>query len=168
MNCDEFQKQVYLYHDMTSTERSLLSEHIAQCNTCSKLLDHVLTAKALISKAREFRPEVKNPERMTAHIMNVIEAQQKSYLDEILLYLDSYFVRYAISLVSLFLIGFFIYEQNTVRTVPIRKLSLQPVNGIKLDMKDFLDTYRSRREARSELKNSRYTYYKTQNTKVKL
>jgi len=167
MNCNEFQKRVYLYREMTSTERSLLSDHFAQCSACSKLMDQVVTANALISKARAFNPEVKNPERMTQQIMNAINVQQRSPLDKILLYFDNYFVRYSISLVSLSLICFFIYEQNGVSTPPIKTLSSQPLNGIKLDMKNFLDTYRKRRESRSEL-NSRYTYYKTQNTEDKL
>jgi hypothetical protein len=167
MKCNEFQKQMYRYHEMTSTERSLLSDHVAQCRDCSKLMDQVVTANSLVSKARGFKPEVKNPERMTQQIMNAISLQQKSPLDKLLVYFDNYFVRYSISLVSLFLIGFFIYEQNTVSTLPIKTLSSQPLSGTRLDMKDFLDTYRKRREDKSESNNSRYTYYKSQTTKAK-
>jgi hypothetical protein len=171
MKCSEFQKQIYLYPEMTMDEKSLLDKHIALCEDCNKLMERFSHTDLLIQKARSFKPEVKNPEWVTQRVMIAIEKNKKAnVLDGVIMLIDNYFVRFAVSLVSLFLVSFFIYEQQSINVHRNRERSSQLLKqGIKLDMKAFSVTYRKRKENKTaESSNSRYAFYKSQRAEIKL
>jgi len=171
MSCKEFQQQVYLYRELTPSEKKVLDKHLSMCDACNKLMDQISRVNSLMQQENLFKPEVKNPHLLTERIMRAITTQQESnVLDDVIAYLHSYLVRSAVSLVSIVLVSFFVYEQQLTGIQTNEKASPQPISrGTRLDMKDFLDTYWKRREKRqAEPSNSRYAYYKSQKAEIKL
>jgi hypothetical protein len=166
MNCSGFGKSIYLYEELTPSQRRDLDEHSTTCMACSKLAKEVFQSRTLIKKISVQRPQVQNTGQLTQRIMDAIEKEKRvSWLDRIVSYLDSYFVRYAFSVVSLFLISWFVYEQQySEYKLPIVKTeAIEIKQGTVLDMNAFSNTYlklRESKEARSSF--SGYAYYKSE------
>jgi hypothetical protein len=84
--------------------------------------------------------------------------------------MDNLFVRYAISAVSVFLISFFVYEQQAVDFSPTmnRPYHSEIDNGAVLDYSKFRNTYVRRRDNKSTaVLSSRYSYYKSERIEKK-
>jgi hypothetical protein len=161
MKCQEFQKQIYRYRELTSTERDSLHLHHDQCETCRTLMNQFHHTNGLINKAKLYTPQAANSAVLTERIMNAIEANQKrSIIDQLKSHIESQFIRYAISLVSLCLISFFLYEQQAGRQISAGSRSQTLSSGVQLDLNDFFDAYRARRTNKSKGEDSRYVYYK--------
>lgn len=166
MNCSGFEENIYLYEELTPSQRKDLDDHSTTCMACKKLADEVFQSRVLIKKISAQRPEAHNTRQLTQRIMNAIEKEKRvPWLDGIASYLDSYFVRYAFSAVSLFLISLFVYEQQYSEYKPpiVKTEAIEIEQGTVLDMNTFSNTYlkwRESKEARSSV--SRYAYYKSE------
>lgn len=164
MNCSDFEKRIYLYRELTPIEKKLTDEHITQCESCSELATQVSQEQALIRKFSGKDFEVNDPQLLTIRIMNSIEKKEQrvGWIDGIVTFLDSLFVRYAFGAASLLLVIFFLYEQagiDRINPAPeIAKTEIKP--GPALDMNLFLDTYRKHRVNKEPAPISRYAYYK--------
>jgi hypothetical protein len=171
MRCREFEKRIYIYEELTNAERKLVDNHLHQCEACSKLLEQISNSQTVIKNARLHQPEVQNSHRLTQRIMNAIDQEKEiSFLEVWVTYLDSLFFRYAISALSIFLLSFFIYEQQAIdKPSAMVKISKTEIHGAILDMSKFHSTYNKRRENRPlEPLSSRYTYYKFEQLEKKL
>lgn len=171
MRCREFEKRIYLYEELTTEERKVVDHHINQCAACRELIEQISNSRAIIKKVKLHQPEAQNSNRLTQRIMNAIDQEkEKSLLEVWVTYLDSLFFRYATSALSVFLISFFIYEQQAIDpSSEVGKISKTEIQGAVLDMSKFHSTYTRRRESRPlEPLSSRYTYYKFERLEKKL
>lgn len=166
MKCSEVEKRIYLYRELNEAQRKQADEHIAQCASCRSLATQAFHHQELIKNIRPIKAVVNNPEWLTRQIMNVVERKEKrvSFFDDIVTLLDSLFVRYAFSLASLLLIGFFVVEQQRPDyTPPVAQINMEQQQGTVLNMNTVSNTYlkqRESKEARTSI--SGYAYYKSE------
>ncbi len=164
MKCNEFEERIYLYEELTDSEKALIDKHRNDCEACNKLAAQVIQSLVLIRKASLLKAEVKNPHQLTQQIMNSIAKEKGvSVLDQLASYLDNLFMRYAFGVASLLLVSFFLYEQQTVdRVDSITKITNIEVKPCAvLDMNVFLNHYRKQRVKKDPVPISKYAYYKS-------
>jgi predicted anti-sigma-YlaC factor YlaD len=166
MNCRRLEEKIYQYTELTPSERKDLEEHLNQCEACSKLARQVFYSRALIKMAASHRPEVTNPHLLTQRIIHSIDKKKSRSIPALLTdYLDSIFIRYAITVVSVFLISFFVYEQQAedLSTSIRSTMKSESGTGAVLDYGQFRNTYVKRRDNKSSsVGSSRYSYYKSE------
>lgn len=132
MKCSDFEQKIYLYSELSETERTQLGAHVQECAACKELFEFVLSTQVLIEKASVTKPESVNHSRLTGNIMQAIADQQKQSSP----WLNSLFVRYAMVTASLILIVWFIQEQQRPTEPPqqhlatVVKLTSQPIGKI--------------------------------------
>lgn len=164
MKCKEFEERIYLYEELTDSEKALIDKHRNDCEACNKVADQVIQLGKLIKRAGLLKAEVKNPHQLTQQIMNSIAKQKGvSVLDQLASYLDNLFVRYAFGVASLLLVSFFLYEQQMVdRVDSITKIvNTEAKRGAVLDMNVFLNHYRNQRVKKDLVPISKYAYFKS-------
>lgn len=166
MNCNRMKEKIYLYNELTSSERKALDEHLNQCDECSTLARQLVYSQRLIKEATRHKPEMTNPNLLTQRIMMAIETEKSRPLFAFIIdYLDSLFLRYAISAVSVFLISFFVYEQRAddFSSSVSRTARSDIRKGAVLDYGNFRNMYVRQKENRSTaMVSSRYSYYKSE------
>jgi hypothetical protein len=171
MNCREFEKSIYLYKELTSPERERMDEHVSHCAVCSQLVDQIIHSQVLIKKVSLHKPEPGSPHQLAQRIMNSVEEEKSTSLLNVLAALvDRFFIRFAIGAVSIFLISFFIYEQQLPsNSTPTFKIRSDFQHGTVLDMGKFMKTYAQQREnKRTEPLTLKYTDYKAERVEKKL
>ncbi len=164
MKCKEFEERIYLYEELTDSEKALIDEHRSLCEACNKLADQVIQSGMLIKRASLLKAEVKNPHQLTQRIINSIAKEKEvSMVDQLAIYLDNLFVRYAFGVASLLLVTFFLVEQQSNdRVDSITKITNTEVKpGPVLDMSVFLNHYRKQRVKKDPVPISKYAYYKS-------
>lgn len=164
MKCKEFEARIYLYEELTDSEKALIDKHRNDCEACNKLAGQVMQAGMLIKTAGLLKAEVKNPHQLTQRIMNSIAKEKEmSVLIQLVSYLDNFFIRYAFGVASLLLVLFFLYEQQSIdRVDSVTKITNTEVNpGTVLDMNVFLNHYRKQRVKKDPVPISKYAYYKS-------
>ncbi len=164
MNCSEFEKRIYLYRELTVTEREITDQHIAHCESCSALAAQVFQQQEMVRMVSSVKSTVKDPEWLTQRIMNSVERKEKriSRSDGIATFLDSLFVRYAFSALSILLIAFFYVEQQSADQVqPIAKIEIK--EGTVLNTSSFFKSHlNSRQKKETTLSISRYSYNRSE------
>lgn len=167
MKCSEFEDRIYLYEELTASEKTLLDSHRNDCTACSQVADQFIQSQALIRKASAVKVDVKDSHQLTLRIMNSIVAEsQVNVMDKLTFYLDTFFVRFTFSTVSLLLVVFFLYELPTIDRVDSNnQVTRAKINsGPVLDMKLFLNTYHKQRTSKEPFPISKYAYYKSVKT----
>lgn len=161
MKCNEIEKSIYLYKELSPPERNILDAHLAQCPSCRALADQVIESRSTVNQVRRIMPEIENPERVTQRIMRTIGAQSKIGLwSQITAYVDTVFVRYAFSFASLVLILFFVSEQSVdsqLNNVIDKKIEITQASI--LNTRAISNNYLMKRKSNGQA-FSRYTYYK--------
>ncbi|MBK5277658.1 MAG: hypothetical protein JJE09_02225 [Bacteroidia bacterium] len=165
MNRCEFEKRIYLYRELTSVEKEITDVHIAQCQSCSELATRVFQEQNLISNIGSSKFSVKNSQQLTQRIMNSIERAEKSTsgFNGLITFLDSLFVRYAFSALSILLITFFYMEQQHEghKAQTINKIEVN--HGSILNTSSFLKAHQKRREDKEKtISASRYSYNRSE------
>ncbi len=164
MKCREFEKRIYLYSELTASERKITDDHISQCQSCNALAAQVFKQSQWIRKTSAIQVEAKYPQRLTQRIMNSIEGNGERVrpLGVIISFLDNLFVRYAFSSISIFLVVFFFLEQQegnqakTLSNIEIKK-------GTILNTSAFLKSHLKTRQDKAErMSISKYSYYKSE------
>ena len=113
MSCKKSERDIYLYNELNSKEKRNIDQHLQQCDACRKLLQEVQTQLSALHEIAPAKAQLKNPDRLTRHIMQAIESEQKSKWTNLFASLfDNAVPRYALGAVSVFLIVFFITEQS--------------------------------------------------------
>jgi predicted anti-sigma-YlaC factor YlaD len=165
MNCSRFEESIWLYDELTPSQRKDMDEHSINCKTCRKLAEGFFQSRALLKKVSTQKPAVQNAPHLTQRIMNAIEKEKRmTWLDELVSCLDSYFLRYAFSAVSLFLISFFVFEQAAEYTPPMVSINTLAIKqGPVLDMNTISNTYLTWRENKESRRSiSGYAFYKSE------
>jgi predicted anti-sigma-YlaC factor YlaD len=164
MNCSEVERRIYLYRELNETERKQADEHIAQCESCRALSTRVFLHQELIRKISPVKPRVKDPEWLTQRIMNSVERKETrtSYMDAAASFLNSLFVRYAFSALSIALMAFFFVEQQPGdQTKTVAKVEI--TQGTILNTSSFMRSHINNRKKREQtLSISRYTYQRSE------
>ncbi len=162
MNCSEFEKRIYLYRELSATERKITDEHVAQCELCNAIASRVLQQEEMINKARSVKPMIKNPEWLTQSIMNSVEGKEKpvSLFNGMTSFLDHLFVRYAFSALSILLVAWFYTEQQNANPAqPVAKVEIK--QGPILNTSAFLKTHlMNRQKSETTISISRYSYHR--------
>lgn len=165
MNCSRMEEKIYLYAELTSSEKRIVDEHLTKCVACSKLAQQVIHLQKVIENAASHKPELRNPQPLTQRIMNAIEKEESLSLFSVLTdYLDHLFVRYAIGAVAVFLISFFIYEQQVAdfSSSINRSSKLEISKGAVLDYGKFRNMYIKQRDNKPTVTlSTRYSYLKS-------
>lgn len=164
MNCSESEKRIYLYRELSATERRITDAHIAQCELCTALASRVVQQQEMITKARSVKPMLNNPDRLTQSIMNSVERKEKpmSLINGMTSLLDHLFVRYAFSALSILLVALFYIEQRKANPAqPIAKVEIK--QGPTLNTSAFLKTHLiSRQKRETTISISRYPYHRSE------
>lgn len=160
MNCSEFEKRIYLYRELTAKEKEITDKHIAQCESCSALAAQVFQHQELLREINAVKPTIKEPDRLTQRIMNAVKVKDRStnHIDAVVSFLNSLFVRYAFSTLSVLLIAFFFAEQQAGdQTKAVIKTEI--TQGVTLNSSSFLRShFETRQKKEQALSISRYTY----------
>jgi predicted anti-sigma-YlaC factor YlaD len=164
MNCSECEKRIYLYRELTPNEKKITDEHIAHCSSCRTIALKALQQQEVIRKVRSVKSMPQDPAWLTQRIMNSIERKEShvSRVGGIATFLDSLFVRYAFSFLSIVLIAFFYIEQGDAHQVDIvAKVEIK--QGTILNTSSFLKTHLKNRENReTTISVSRYSYHRSE------
>lgn len=165
MNCRKIKEKIYLYTELSSSERKMVDEHLTQCDACSKLAQQLFHSQEVIKNAASRKPELRNPQPLTQRIMNAIENEKSRSVFSLLTdYMDNLFVRYAISAVSVLLISFFVYEQQADSSSSVTRTYKSEISkGVVLDYGKFRNMYIKRRDNKPTATLSyRYSYLKSE------
>ena len=101
-------------------ERQAIRQHAATCPSCQRLLDYVQVERAKLKKVMSVEVTT-DRSKLTERIMAAIEKKEgRSLLDFIPPFFWSPPAKYALAMISLFLVAFFIseYNQSTVDSKP--------------------------------------------------
>jgi predicted anti-sigma-YlaC factor YlaD len=165
------EEKIYLYTELTSSEKKRVDEHITQCVACSVLAQQLFHSQEIIKNAANHKPELRNPQALTQRIMNAVENEKSRSIFSVLTdFMDNLFVRYAISAMAVFLISFYVYEQQGVdfSTSMNKTYQSEISQGAVLDYSKFRNTYVRRRDNKSTVVlSSRYSYYKSERIEKK-
>ncbi len=148
MNCQEFERQIILFTELSEDEKLKLEVHIQNCAPCKELFASVTYTNSLIGRAAKISQVLQDPTRMTRKIMDRIKKPEHhwwSRFDFSFLDLDSQYIKYGMATISFFMIAFYGVEQmkgpykvNGVLGLPLQNNS-RPVIVIK---KEFLKELR--------------------------
>jgi predicted anti-sigma-YlaC factor YlaD len=164
MNCSEVEKRIYLYRELTVKEKEITDKHIAHCESCSALATKLFQQQEMVRKISSLRPMIKDPEWLTQRIMNAVERKDKrtSHLDSVASFLNSLFVRYAFSVLSVALMAFFFVEQQASDQTKI-VVKAEITQGAILNTGSFLRSHLNSRQRREQaLSISLYTYNRSE------
>lgn len=158
MRCSDIQKDLELYDLLDARERAQVDAHIAVCAECSALFESIQRAQTLIRKAAEARPEPDDALHLTASIMHRVEHEldkqrNTPWWSLLIARLRMQPLRYAYGVVSLLLIGSFVYEfTRPVQTSAAFVVSTAPATSeVHLNTTVFLENLRElRRESKTK------------------
>lgn len=122
MNCKEFEQEIYLYSELTASQKASVDEHIGQCTACEKLFDVILAYQAITDDIAEDKPELRNHALLTSNIMQAV-AKSAQKQTGVRLIFESLFVKYSLVTASFALIVFFIAEQFTPNNSSYKRMS---------------------------------------------
>ena len=108
MSCEEFERNIYLYDELSTSEKNSIDAHLQTCASCAAVLEEVKGVQLLVRRmAEEIVPP--NAARLTSGIMSKIAAEKSNQ--------DSVFVlsllgrtRIALTALSIFLLLTFAIE----------------------------------------------------------
>jgi hypothetical protein len=110
MNCKEIEKDIYLYDELTDTEKRSVDSHLQQCEACKKLFEIAQSHQAVIQKLSGYKPQPENYSKITSSIMQAIDVPLNQNI--LTKFFEGLFVRYTFLTASLVLIIFFLIEQQ--------------------------------------------------------
>ncbi len=114
MSCKKWEQQIYLYEDLSSSERKQLEDHLLTCASCAATMQNARQGMEMVLEARKSNPNFENPELLTRAIMNEIRSDVRDKPQSIFsTILDHVFTRYAFAAASFLIVIFFFVEQNT-------------------------------------------------------
>lgn len=141
MSCKKWERQIYLYDDLSAGERKELEDHLLVCASCTAKMEIASHGIELIKRARRVEVKLERPELLTRRIMNDINSVTSIRRQSVFtVILDHLLTRYAFAAASFSLLIFFMVEQNTDL-----KLSRQVLRGsetVTLNSGSFLRTIR--------------------------
>lgn len=143
MSCKELEQAIYLYEELTTSEKLAVDQHLVSCKRCIELMEEVRRSQSFIMLLAEAKPQPESFSRLTSNIMQAVNEHEKQKQPVRLAFLDQLIVRYGMMAVSFLLLLFFAVEQQSVDSpAPVDK----PVaNTVTLNSTSFLETLRERK-----------------------
>jgi hypothetical protein len=139
MRCEKYERDIYLYDELSPEAREVIDEHVRTCTACRSLLEEVHQQSAWVKHASQPRPAAAQPQRLTNAILAQIEQPRTSWVTTLLAPLDLLFVRYSLAAVSLGLLVFFVTEQQ--HGSPVIQSIPGPAASATLDTNTFLQPH---------------------------
>lgn len=151
MKCQEVERRIYLYQELSDRERKETDMHLTECSACSAIMERVNATHNLIASQRNKIHPMNNEAQMTRRIMNAVEktGETKMSLWEILLQRIALTpLRHGMAALSFFLLMFFLSEYaNDGRNLRIVKMHRgDPGKKTELNLASFHSAFLAARE----------------------
>lgn len=162
MKCSDLEKSIYLFEELSASEKRNLEMHLAECAACRALAAQVKKSRSIIQEASTLIPELKNPNQITQRIMQELRTEERvGVWSQLTVYIDSVFVRYAFSAMSLVLVLLFVWEWRSEVDLAVRNSKLDFPQGSILNARAISNQYLNQKKANHATEPvSRYAYYK--------
>jgi hypothetical protein len=112
MNCPEYEKDIWLYDELTVEQQQQLNLHLPSCADCQKLFEEIRSTQAFIQRAKEQTPTLQHAGAFTGRVMDQLRQEKKSARSRWLIAFENSWLQNTLRLTSLVLIVFFIWEQR--------------------------------------------------------
>lgn len=145
MNCPDYEKDIYLFDELSSEEQQQLHTHLRSCTACQKLFEEIRSTKNLFQLAKEQTPQLQHAAAFTNRVMDQLPTERESIWFIWLRILDYSWIQNSLRLASLALIVFFIWEQKPT-SYQITKL-MPRQNDVFLNSIAFIKKYDENRKA---------------------
>ncbi len=138
MSCQEFEKQIVFFTELTSEEQAKVTLHLNTCKSCSALFESTAHSNNLVLKASRVQLEIEDPFRLTNDIMARIRTEESkhwNFWNVSFLKFEFTYVKYTMTAFSFLLIAFFGIEQlhsPTIREVATTHSSKKVVLNRKM------------------------------------
>jgi hypothetical protein len=129
MKCREFEKHVYLFHELSEASQTQLRHHMQGCVNCRVLFSEVEESIAQFVKGLP-APMYEEPE-LTRRIMQSIEARKKPAWSELFESFSISYLRPALTAAVILLCGFFVMEATRIPPQTIAPVA--STGTVKLD-----------------------------------
>lgn len=160
MKCEEAEKRIYLYRELTLQEQRELDQHVSTCKSCQQVMQSTLHVEALLRKSIEVNPQPKNAALLTQSILTSIKKKEKQAgFSALLDYFDSYIIKYAFAALSIILVTIFVNEYSQ-ETVVLRQNLTFSQDGPTLNTPEFHQKFHQRKRQKETQPISHYAYYK--------
>lgn len=103
MNCDKWEEQIWLFHELETEQQALVKQHILTCQACENIWRQTETLRQHLSGLES--PQPVHAAALTHRVMSAIPATQPNAPRKMW---ESW--KYALHLVSVLLIFFFVKE----------------------------------------------------------
>lgn len=118
MMCREAEEKIYLYDELSTTERIRIDAHVNTCASCREAM-HAYRFQKEITGALAAQPLViRNASALTHKIMGALEKRPESAGTRIQYYLDMLWLKISLMGVSALLAIFFMVEQSQPAVAP--------------------------------------------------
>ncbi len=106
MKCQDFEKNIYLYSELTKQEKNQLQQHLDSCTACQQLFLSMQKMQNQIHHIAEEKMEIRNPALLTHKIMQKIASQtiRHSFGDVMEGYFRVSLIKYSFAVVSVILV----------------------------------------------------------------
>ena len=155
MSCPEYEKDNWLFDELSVEEQHQLNTHLDSCADCQKLFEEIRSTDTLIKRAKEQTPQLQHAAAFTNRVMDRLPAERESMSIIWQRVLENSWFHNAMRLASLVLIVFFIWEQRPT-SYQITKL-MPRQNDVFLNSIAFIKKYDENRKANT--KESWYARY---------
>lgn len=110
MRCSEAERRIYLYNELSVSEKNETDVHLESCSSCQQLQERVNTMRKVVA-ARDV-PTMSSHAQMTRRIMDAVLEMDRRRIDEQAERASPFFLRlrYAMASLSIFLVVFFATE----------------------------------------------------------
>lgn len=154
MKCNDFERDIHLYSELTEEERIRVDSHIQECSACKELFQLAIATQTLLKKVYT-KSELANHGRLTSTIMQAITAQQQQSAS----WISNLFLKYTMVAGSLALIIAFGVEQlSPVGSVYKR---MPETNTVTLNSASFMKAALDRKENPEAVNPSLYACVKS-------
>lgn len=144
MNCPDYEKDIWLFDELSSEEQQQLHTHLHSCAACQKLFKEIQSTKGFIQRAKELKPQLQPAAAFTNRVMDRLPAERESMRIIWQRVLENSWFHNAMRLASLVLIVFFIWEQRPT-SYQITKL-MPRQNDVFLNSIAFIKKYNENRK----------------------
>ncbi len=145
MSCPDYEKDIWLFDELSLEGQQQLHTHLNSCTACQKLFEEIQSTKGVIQRAKELKPQLQHAAAFTNRVMDRLPAERESTSIIWQRVLESSWFQNAMRLASLVLIVFFIWEQRPT-SYQITKL-MPRQNDVFLNSIAFIKKYNENRKA---------------------
>ena len=160
MKCEEAEKQIYLYRELSQHEQREVDQHVSTCKACQKVMQNTQYAEVFFRKAAHVIPQPRNHAQLTQRILTSIKKkEQHSFISTLFDYLNGYFTRYAFAALSVFMVVVFVSEYSKEEVILPKSITVN-TGGPILSTSALRENFRQRKQRKEEQPVSHYAHYK--------